>query len=164
MVILGVDAHKRSHTVVAVDELGRKLGERSITAISADHLALLEWAERFGPKRLWAVEDCRHLSRRPERDLLGAGETIVRVPPKLMAHTRDSARTFGKSDHIDALAVARALFASRTSQQPTSTGSTGRSGSCLPIARLWSRSGRALSTGCDGTSTRSIPHGSRRAD
>lgn len=57
---------------------------------------------------MWAVEDCRHLSRRLERDLLAAGERIVRVPPKLMAHNRDSARTYGKSDPIDALAVARA--------------------------------------------------------
>ena len=76
MVILGIDAHKRSHTVVAVDELGRQLGERCITAISSDHLALLAWAERFGATRLWAVEDCRHLSRRLERDLLGAGEPL----------------------------------------------------------------------------------------
>jgi hypothetical protein len=34
---------------------------------------------------------------------LAAGESIVRVPPKLMAHVRDSARTYGKSDPIDAL-------------------------------------------------------------
>ena len=39
---------------------------------------------------------------------MAAGERIVRVPPKLMAHVRDSARTYGKSDPIDALAVARA--------------------------------------------------------
>ena len=56
----------------------------------------------------WAVEDCRHLSRRLERDLLAAGEVIVRLPPKLMAKVRDSARTFGRSDPIDALVVARA--------------------------------------------------------
>ncbi len=43
-----------------------------------------------------------------EADLLSAGEEIVRVPPKLMAHARDAARTYGKSDPIDALAVARA--------------------------------------------------------
>ena len=42
--------------------------------------------------------------------MLAAGERIVRVPPKLMAHARDSARTFGKSDPIDALAVARAAL------------------------------------------------------
>jgi transposase len=50
------------------------------------------------------------LSRRLEADLLTAGEELVRVPPKLMAHARDSARTYGKSDPIDALAVARAAL------------------------------------------------------
>lgn len=59
---------------------------------------------------MWAVEDCRHLSRRLERDLIAAGERIVRVPPKLMANARDGARSYGKSDAIDALAVARAAL------------------------------------------------------
>ena len=70
------------------------------------------WArERFGAEVVWAIEDCRHLSARLERDLLTAGQKVVRVPPKLMAQTRASARTRGKSDPIDALAVARALSA-----------------------------------------------------
>jgi transposase len=56
------------------------------------------------------VEDCRHLSRRLEADLLAGGEIVVRVPPKLMAGVRRSARTRGKSDPIDALAVARAAL------------------------------------------------------
>ena len=111
MVVLGIDAHKRTHTVVAVDEVGRQLGVKVTQATStAAHLELVVWADRFGPGRRWAVEDCRHLSRRLERDLLAAGEQIVRVPPKLMAHCRDSARTYGKSDPIDALAVARAAL------------------------------------------------------
>jgi transposase len=50
------------------------------------------------------------MTRRLERDLLAAGERIVRVPPKLMAHARDAARTYGKSDPIDALAVTRAAL------------------------------------------------------
>lgn len=111
MVVLGIDAHKRTHTVVAVDEVGRQLGVRvTKTTSTAAHLELVAWASRFGPGRVWAVEDCRHLSRRLERDLLAAGEQIVRVPPKLMAGARDSARTYGKSDPIDALAVARAAL------------------------------------------------------
>jgi len=111
MVTLGIDAHKRTHTAAAVDDVGRELGTKTTTsATTDDHLALLRWAERFGPDRCWAVEDCRHLSRRLESDLLAAGERIVRVPPKLMAHARDSARTYGKSDPIDALAVARAAL------------------------------------------------------
>lgn len=111
MVILGIDAHKRTHTVVVVDERGRELGSKTTkTTTSADHLELVRWAERFGAEREWAVEDCRHLSRRLEADLLTAGERIRRVPPKLMANARDSARTYGKSDPIDALAVARAAL------------------------------------------------------
>jgi transposase len=111
MVVLGIDAHKRTHTVVAVDEAGRQLGVRVTQATStAAHLELLVWADRFGPGRVRAVEDCRHLSRRLEVGLLAAGEVIVRVPPKLMAGTRRSARTYGKSDPIDALAVARAAL------------------------------------------------------
>ena len=110
MVLLGIDAHKRTHTVVAVDEHGRKLGERTVGTTTDEHVRLLVWADRFGTPRRWAVEDCRHLSRRLERDLLGAGEQVVRVPPKLMANARDAARSYGKSDPIDALAVARAAL------------------------------------------------------
>src|SRR5690349_13525674 len=110
MVIFGVDTHKRNHTAVAVDEHGRELGSHTTGTTSPDHLRLLAWARRFGEDRTWAVEDCRQLSRRLEGDLLAAGERIVRVPPKLMAHARDSARTYGKSDPIDALAVARAAL------------------------------------------------------
>lgn len=47
---------------------------------------------------------------RLERDLLDAGQQVVRVPTQLMARTRASARTRGKSDPIDALAVARAVL------------------------------------------------------
>jgi transposase len=114
MVTLGIDAHKRTHTIVAVDQHGRQLAVKTIGANTKDHLTLLAWAEKIADQAhdsgrlLWAVEDCRHLSRRLERDLLAAGQSIVRVPPKLMAQVRDSARTYGKSDPIDALAVARA--------------------------------------------------------
>jgi transposase len=110
-VVVGIDAHKRTHTAVAVDEAGRKLGEKTTTSTTTEaNLELLRWAERFGSERRFAVEDCRHLSRRLEADLLAAGEVLVRVPPKMMAHARDGARTYGKSDPIDALAVGRAAL------------------------------------------------------
>jgi transposase len=110
-VILGIDAHKRTHTVVAIDEAGRQLGTKTTNATTTQaHLEMVRWADRFGSERRWAVEDCRHLSRRLEADLLAAGEELVRVPPKMMAHARDAARTHGKSDPIDALAVARAAL------------------------------------------------------
>jgi transposase len=111
MVVVGADVHKRTHTFVAVDAVGRKLGEKVVAVTSSGHAEAVMWArERFSSEVVWGIEDCRHLSARLERDLLTAGQQVVRVPPKLMAQSRASARTRGKSDPIDALAVARAVL------------------------------------------------------
>jgi transposase len=109
--MVGVDVHKRTHTAVAVDAVGRQLGTRTVRATDAGHRQLLGWVLReYGSEVEFAVEDCRHVSTRLERALLGAGQVVLRVPPKLMAGVRTSARTRGKSDPIDALAIARAAL------------------------------------------------------
>ena len=111
MVVVGADVHKRTHTFVAVDEVGRKLAEKVVAATTTGHHDAVCWArQRFGIEVVWAIEDCRHLSARLERDLMTCNQKVVRIPPKLMAQTRASARTRGKSDPIDALAVARAFL------------------------------------------------------
>jgi transposase len=74
------------------------------------HERLIAWARSLAPERRFALEDCRHVSGRLERFLIAAGERCVRVPPKLMAQTRRSARRRGKSDAIDAACVARAAL------------------------------------------------------
>ena len=106
MIVIGVDVHKQSLTAIAVDEAGRALAES--TAPTA--CELLAWASSLPGERSWAVEDCRQLTRALERALLEAGESLVRVPPKLMAPQRRAGRARGKSDPIDALAVARAAL------------------------------------------------------
>ena len=74
MVIVGIDAHKRTHTAVVIDEAGRRLGEKTTRATTTEaNLELVRWVHAFGPDRRFAVEDCRHLSRRLEADLLAAG-------------------------------------------------------------------------------------------
>jgi transposase len=98
MVILGADLHKRTHTVVVIDETGRKLDERTVSATPEGHLELRRWAERW-PERRWALEDCRHLSRRLEADLVRAGESVVRVPPKLMAGSADPSASRARATH-----------------------------------------------------------------
>lgn len=107
MVIIGTDSHKHSHTVVAVDGNGLQLAVHTVATTPAGHRELLRWAAAFAP-HTWALEDCRHLTRRLESDLLAAGEQVLRVPTRLMALVRRSVREPGKSDPIDALAVARA--------------------------------------------------------
>jgi transposase len=111
MVVVGADVHKRSHTFVAVDEVGRNLGHKVVKATSMGHFEAVMWArQQFGVELIWGIEDCRNMSARLERDLLTADQKVVRVPTKLMAQTRASARTRGKSDPIDAEAVARAVL------------------------------------------------------
>src|SRR2546427_310050 len=106
MIVIGVDVHKESLTAVAVDEAGRALAESTASAPRD----LLSWASSLPGERSWAVEDCRQLTRALERALLAVGESLVRVPPKLMAPQRRAGRPRGKSDPIDALAVARAAL------------------------------------------------------
>jgi transposase len=112
MVVVGIDVHKATHTAVAVDEVGRQLGCKTVPATDAGHRQLLAWALQHWAKTnlRFAVEDCRAVSTRLERALLGAGQTVVRVPPHLMARSRQSVRARGKSDPIDALAIARVVL------------------------------------------------------
>ena len=119
VVMVGVDVHKDTHCAVAVDDVGRQLGrDRTFRTTDAGCLQLLRWAQQqaadvggdAGAELVVAVEDCRHLTTRLERALLAAGARVLRVPPKLMAGARQSARTRGKSDPIDALAIARAAL------------------------------------------------------
>jgi transposase len=106
MIVVVLDVHKHSLTAVAVDELGRERGCWS----GPIGVGLLVWARSLGGDRLWAVEDCRHVTRGLEQTLVGEGERLVRVPPRLTAPQRRRGRTRGKSDRIDALAVARAAL------------------------------------------------------
>ena len=51
---------------------------------------VLLWARGLDEgERVWAIEDCRHVSGALERFLLARGERVVRVPPKLMAGNHD---------------------------------------------------------------------------
>lgn len=110
MVVFGIDPHKASHTAVAVDGAGRQLGTVKVAASAAGHERLLAWAAQFdGEAQLWAVEDCRHVASRLLEQLCAAGVAVVLVPPRVSAALRRAGRA-GKSDPIDALAVATAAL------------------------------------------------------
>jgi transposase len=110
MIVIGTDTHKRTHALAAVDEgTGRIRGHREIKADDAGHLAALKWARSLDDERVWAIEDCRSVSRRLEEALIAAGERVVRVAPHRMGASRRGEREPGKSDEIDSLAIARAV-------------------------------------------------------
>src|SRR5918992_62741 len=111
MIVLGADTHRRSHTIAAVAAAtGELLGEQTIQVGRRAFDVLSRWARGLDGERLWALEDCRHVSGALERFLIGRGERVVRVPPRLMGAARKGGRSSGKSDAIDALAVARAAL------------------------------------------------------
>src|SRR4051812_4631532 len=111
MIVIGADTHKRTHALAAVRAAtGAVMAQRSIAADEPGHLSALRWARELDGDRVWALEDCRHVSRRLEQALVAAGERVIRVAPQLMGQTRRGERQPGKSDQIDALAVARAVL------------------------------------------------------
>jgi transposase len=122
VITIGIDPHKQSHTAVAVSGVGQLLSEITIAADEEGQRDLLRWAHGLqgGEEIRFALEDCRHVNGRLERFLLASGERVLRVPPKLMAGARKSARTRGKSDAIDALAIARAALREEPELHPAS--------------------------------------------
>src|SRR5918998_2791155 len=112
MIVIGTDTHKRTHTCGAVDALTASArGELTAPAREGSFAKLLRWARALDSERVWALEDCRHVSGALERFLIARGERVVRVSTRLMAGTRRSSRERGKSDQIDAASVARAALA-----------------------------------------------------
>ncbi len=119
MVTIGVDPHKQTHTAAAVNDLGVELSHRTAAARPVGNGQLLEWARALDLERVWAIEDVRNVSGSLERFLIDRGEVVVRLAPQLMAGARRGARTRGKSDPIDALAIARAAMREGVENLPT---------------------------------------------
>jgi transposase len=113
-VLIGVDPHKGSVAVAAVDEVTGELLERAGFPQSHSGLRALErWAKRF-PERRWAMENSGGLGRYLSGRLAASGESVVDVAPKLSARVRVLSSFAGnarKNDGVDALATA--LAASR---------------------------------------------------
>jgi transposase len=93
MIVIGTDTHKRTHALSAVDEgTGKIRGHRQIDADEPGHLAAVKWARGLDDERVWAIEDCRQVSRRLEQALLAAGERVARVAPQRMGPDRHLTR------------------------------------------------------------------------
>jgi len=113
VITIGIDPHKGTHTAAAVeDATGQFLEELTVPATDEGAARLHTWAHRLadGEELRFALEDVRNVSGGLERFLLAHSELVLRVGTRLMAGTRKTARTFGKSDSIDALAIARAAL------------------------------------------------------
>ena len=128
MIVIGIDPHMQTHTAVAIDgATGRVMAELTVKARTPGFERLVTWARGLDQERVFAVEDGRHVSGHLERHLIARGERSVRVPPRMMGESRRADRVCGKSDPIDATAVARAALARPTCPKPPSPVPNGRS-------------------------------------
>ena len=109
MITIGVDAHKRLNAAVAVDEAGRVLGQWKGDNDAPGWAALLAWATAIGPERQWGIEGAWSYGRGLAQFLVAAGEGVYDVNPRWTAEGRRRARPRGKSDGLDARAIAAAV-------------------------------------------------------
>ena len=126
----------------------------------------LRFAGELDDERVWAVEDCRHVSGRLERGLLASGDRVVRVAPGLTETSRRAVREPGKSDPIDATAIARAALREGIDTLPVAF--LDEQAHEIRVLTRLSRPARqrarpARSTGCAGTWCRSLRSSKRRS-
>src|SRR5688500_2774412 len=122
-VILGVDTHLDFHTAVAVDHLGRRLGEWSVPTTANGYERLLCWAEGFGPVRCAGIEGTSSYGAGLARHLKASGISVMEVERPKGRHLRRK----GKSDPIDAEAAARTVLAGEAVGEPKSPSQKPRS-------------------------------------
>ncbi len=112
-VVIGVDPHKGSHTAVAIDQAEKVLGELRVRSTADQADRLVAWAGQW-PERIWAVEGAGGLGYLLAQQLVGAGEIVLDVQPKLGARVRLLATgNSNKNDPNDARSVAVAALRSK---------------------------------------------------
>ena len=113
-VILGVDTHLDLHVAVALDELGRRLGELTVPTTTRGYQRLLVWANDFGSLGRVGIEGTSSYGAGLTRYLKAAGIVVLEVERPKRSHRRGN----GKSDPIDAEAAARAVLAGEAVGEP----------------------------------------------
>jgi transposase len=104
---IGIDTHKDSLAISWIDELGREQAATVIANSAAGHRAVLAWLRQVPGERRVGMEGSGGFGAAVAQALLAAGEAVVEVPPQLTVRERRHARRAGKSDPLDALAIAR---------------------------------------------------------
>ena len=109
MITIGVDAHKGLHVALALDDAGRVVGQWRGANDRAGWVDLHRWAAELGGRRQWGIEGAWNYGRGLAQHLVEAGEAVYDVNARLTAAGRRGARRRGKSDGLDAQAVAEVL-------------------------------------------------------
>ncbi len=113
-VVIGMDPHKRSATIEAIDEREKALAQGRFSTDTEGYQQMLAAGRAFND-RVWAVEGCSGIGRHIAQRLVADGEPVLDVPPKLSARVRVFDTGQGrKTDPVDAHSVAVAGLRSRS--------------------------------------------------
>jgi transposase len=113
-VTVGVDTHLDLHVAAVLDHTGRLCGTQGFPASTRGYVALVTWAERFGPVERIGVEGTGTYGAGLARFVRDYGLEAVEVNRP----DRSLRRRQGKSDPIDAQAAARATLAGVAATTP----------------------------------------------
>jgi transposase len=139
-VVGGVDCHSRVHHAVALDETGRRLGDRAFPATGPGYADLLGWLRGFGTVAVVGVESTGSYGAALTRFLLQAGARVVEVNQP-HAHLRRRRR---KTDAVDAEAAARKAPSGEATAIPKETSGAVEAIRQLRIARRSAVSARSI--------------------
>ena len=114
MVTIGIDTHKATLAVSAIDEAGRERAAETFPNDGEGHARLLHWARIHGPERRFGIEGSGSYGAALARRLVASGEQVVEGPAVLTDRERRHLRRAGKSDPGDALAIARVALRERS--------------------------------------------------
>src|SRR5690349_24605344 len=106
MITIGVDAHKYLHVARALDDQGTILGDWRGPNSADGWASIHQWATTFIGARQWGIEGAWNYGRGLAQCLVAAGETVYEINPRWTATGRRQARNRGKSDPLDAQAIA----------------------------------------------------------
>lgn len=115
-VIGGVDTHKDTHTVAALDAGGRSLGTATFAASAAGYQQLLDWLLSFGVIERVGIEGTGSYGSGLAQHLRENQVSVLEVGRP----NRQERRRHGKSDEADAVAAARAALAGQALGVPKS--------------------------------------------
>lgn len=108
-VAIGMDSHKETLAAAAVDELGRVIDVREFRNRPDGHRALIGWISSQQDPRTVGIEGSQGFGAAVARRLLLAGEDVREVPATLTHRQRSRRPSQGKSDPVDAVAIARVV-------------------------------------------------------